>query len=273
MGVGDALMASGEVKELRKKNPKLKFIIGDGKRDYWSEVFDYNPYIIRGSEINKYKEVCWINNYEGNRPYRNYGKNLPKDNYNWKKNFKPKKGEIFFSEIETKLASEVILSVKKKIGQKKLIFIEPHVKKRLGYQNRDWGFKKWKKVIAELKDKYEFIQITYGNNKPIEGCINVHGLNFRSSVAILSMCDLFVGTEGGMHHAAAATNREALVIFGGHISPKITGYDYHSNLYIDLDNSPCGIKNVCKHCEECMDLITIEMVIEGIKEILNYKNI
>ncbi|SVD96701.1 uncharacterized protein METZ01_LOCUS449555, partial [marine metagenome] len=65
MGVGDALMATGEVRELRKKNPKLKFIIGDGKRDYWSEVFDYNPYIIRGSEINKYKEVFWIKNYEG----------------------------------------------------------------------------------------------------------------------------------------------------------------------------------------------------------------
>ena len=56
MGVGDALMAVGEVKELKKKKPNAKFIIGDGNRSYWNEVFDNNPYIIRGSEIYKYKK-------------------------------------------------------------------------------------------------------------------------------------------------------------------------------------------------------------------------
>ena len=96
MGVGDALMATGEVRELRKKRPLAKFLIGDGKKSYWSEVFDYNPYIIKDSEIDKYHEVYWIKNYEGNRPYRNYGKNFPKNNYNWKKKFKAKKGELFF---------------------------------------------------------------------------------------------------------------------------------------------------------------------------------
>ena len=114
MGVGDALMASGEIRELRQKNPELKFIVGDGKRSYWSEVFDNNPYIIRGYEINKHKEVLWIKNYEGNRPYRNYGKDFPKNNYNWKKTFKPKKGEFFFSKHETELADQIILNVKKR---------------------------------------------------------------------------------------------------------------------------------------------------------------
>ena len=47
MGVGDALMATGEVEELKKKNPNAKFIIGDGNRSYWNEVFDNNPNIIR----------------------------------------------------------------------------------------------------------------------------------------------------------------------------------------------------------------------------------
>ena len=72
MGVGDALMASGEVRVKRKKNPDYKFLIGDGLRWYWNEVFDHNPYIIKHSDINKHNEVYWIKNYEGNRPYRNY---------------------------------------------------------------------------------------------------------------------------------------------------------------------------------------------------------
>jgi len=266
MGVGDALMATGEVRELRKKFPDIKCIIGDGLRYYWNEVFDLNPFIIKGSDINNFKKVTWIKNYEGNRPYRNYGENLPKDNYNWKKNFKPKRGEIFFSDNELQLSEEIITKIKNKIGSKKLIFIEPHVKKRLGFENRDWGFSKWQEVVRKLRNQYEFLQITYGDNKPIEGCINIHGLNFRSSVAILSKCDLFIGTEGGMHHAAAATNRSAVVIFGGHISPNITGYDFHKNLYVNLKESPCGYKNFCKHCEECMKLISTDTMIENINK-------
>lgn len=265
MGFGDALMASGEVRELRSIKPNFKFIIGDGKKSYWNEIFDNNPYIIKETELNNYKNVCWIKNYEGNRPYRNYGNHLPKNNYNWKNKFKVKKGEIFFSKNENALANKAIISIKKKIGEKKLIFIEPYVKKRLGYENRDWGFDKWQKVVTELKNKYEFIQFSYGTNTPIKGCINIHGLNFRSSVAILSKCDLFIGTEGGMHHAAAAVNTKAVVIFGGHISPNITGYDFHTNLYIKNSLSPCGNKFFCDHCQKCLEEITIEKVIEEIK--------
>ena len=60
-------MATGEIRHLRKKNPEFKFIIGDRKRSYWNEVFENNPYIIRGSEAHKYKKIIWIENYEGNR--------------------------------------------------------------------------------------------------------------------------------------------------------------------------------------------------------------
>ena len=268
MGVGDALMATGEVKKLRKKNTNAKFIIGDGKRSYWNEVFDNNPYIKRGSEAHNFKEIIWINNYEGNRPYRNYDKKLSKENYNWKKIFRPEKGELFFSDIENKIAEETISAVREKIGAKKLIFIEPHIKKRLGYENRDWGFEKWGKVVFELKNDYEFIQVTYEDRQAIKDCININGLNFRSTAAILAQCDLFIGPEGGMHHAAAATDRKAVVIFGGHISPDITGYDFHKNLYIDHPMSPCGNKYFCKHCQECLKKITTSIVVNEIKKII-----
>ena len=267
MGLGDGLMASGEVRELRKKNPAAKFIIGDGYRSYWNEVFDYNPYIIRGSEAKKYKKIIWIKNYEGNRPYRNYGKNFPKDNYNWKESYKPKKGELFFSQKEINIAKQIITEIKK-TTQKKIIFIEPHIKKRLGYENRNWGFHKWETIVQELKKDYEFIQITYGDRKKIYGCININGLNFRCSAAVLSMCDLFIGPEGGMHHAAAATDKKAIVIFGGHISPNLTGYDFHKNLYIDDAQSPCGNKMPCDHCKKCLEKITTKMVIKEIKKII-----
>ena len=268
MGVGDALMASGEVRELRIKKPLAKFVIGDGKKSYWNEVFDNNPYIISDSEIQKYAEVYWIKNYEGNRPYRNYGDGFPKDKYNWKK-YKPLKGEFYFTKKEIALAEKVITVIKKNAGQKKIIFIEPHVKKRKGYENRDWGFHNWQKVVTELSTLYTFLQITYAKRQPIKGSININGLNFRTSSAILSMCDLFLGPEGGMAHAAAATNRKAVVIWGGHISPDITGYDFHKNLYNKHPLSPCGKKELCDHCQDGLRKITPDNVIKEIKNIFN----
>tara|TARA_Y100001970_G_scaffold283604_1_gene399187 strand:- start:8665 stop:9474 length:810 start_codon:yes stop_codon:yes gene_type:complete len=268
MGLGDAIMATGEVNELLKKNPDTKFLIGDGKNEYWNEVFINNPNIIRKYEIKNHKKVYWLKNYEGNRPYRNYDKNKLPDNYNWNINYKAKKGEIFFNSNEIKLASDVISKIKNKVGDKKIIFIEPYVKKRRGYQNRDWGVKNWQKVVSSLKNQYVFLHITHGDLAPLRDCINIHGLSFRPSVAILSKCDLFIGTEGGMHHAAAATSRKAVVIFGGHISPKITGYDFHKNLYVDIEGSPCGKKNICDHCKKCMQLISFTKVIKEIEETL-----
>ena len=138
----------------------------------------------------------------------------------------------------------------------------------MGYQNRDWGFEKWQEVVTRLSGLYEFIQITYGDRKKINGCININGLNFRTSAAILSRCDLFLGPEGGMHHAAAATNKEAVVIFGGHISPKITGYNFHSNLFSKDPKSPCGSKILCDHCYKCLKNITTNNVIGEIKKII-----
>ena len=267
MGVGDALMAVGEVRELKKKNPNAKFIIGDEIRSYWNEVFDNNPDIIRGSEAKNYNEVIWVKNYEGNRPYKNYGDKFPKDKYNWKK-YKVLRGEFYFTKKEIYVAENAMKAIKKNIGKKKIIFIEPHVKKRLGYENKDWGFHNWQNVVKELSSLYTFLQITYAERQPIKGTININGLDFRTSSAILSMCDLFLGPEGGMMHAAAATNRKAVIVWGGHISPDITGYDFHNHLYNTHPLSPCGSKNVCMHCLEELKKITTKEVIREIKKII-----
>ena len=167
MGVGDALMAVGEVKELKKKNPNAIFIIGDGNRSYWNEVFDNNPNIIKEPKGSEYNKLIWVKNYEGNRPYRNYGDKFPKDKYNWKK-YKALKGEFYFTKEEVTIAEKVITAVRKKINHKKLIFIEPHVKKRLGYENKDWGFNNWEKIVDELKSEYAFYKLHMQKENQLE---------------------------------------------------------------------------------------------------------
>ena len=150
---------------------------------------------------------------------------------------------------------------------KRIIHIQPTVKIKLGSINRDWGFNKWQEVVNSLCNEYTFIQTSYGNEKKLQNVVNIHDINFRMACSILSNADLFIGTEGGMHHAAAALGIKGIVIFGGFIDPLITGYESHINLYIDNKDSPCGSKKECKHCKDSMDLITVDSVIKEIKKI------
>ena len=51
---------------------------------------------------------------------------------------------------------------------------------------------------------------------------------------MMSLCDTFIGWEGGFVQAAAALEKKAVVLYGGWINPKIIGYNTHTNIYIDM---------------------------------------
>ena len=270
MGYGDDLMITGEVKTLRKSYPNAKFVIGNGNRSWWSDIFLGNTSVIQSDQIKDFQKVIWIKNYPGHRPYRIY--NLPnhREKYQWNENHKAERGEIFFSNEELKNVDKIFKSIKSELdAKKKMVHIEPNVKIKKGHINRDWGFEKWQYVVNELKEKILFIQTSFGDQKILNNVLNIKNINFRNACAIMSKTDLFIGTEGGMHHAAAALNLNAIVIFGGFINPKITGYEIHKNIYINDKLSPCGSKYECDHCKKCMNDIKINNVIYEIKKLLN----
>ena len=85
----------------------------------------------------------------------------------------------------------------------------------------------------------------------------------------LSLCDMYLGNEGGFGHAAAALNKKALIYFGGWISPQSTGYDKHENVYYDDPNSPCGaIGYICDHCEKARQSVNVDYLEEKVKLLL-----
>ena len=127
--------------------------------------------------------------------------------------------------------------------------------------------KKWQEVVNYFKHEILFVQSTYENCDILDDVYNFD-LNFREACALMSLCDFYLGWEGGFSHAAAALNKKAVVLFGGYIHPKTTGYNFHQNIYIDIEGSPCGMRKYCEHCEKCRKLITVDQVIESIKEIL-----
>lgn len=239
MGFGDELLTSGIVRKAHLKTGK-KVLVGDGEKVIWSEVFDHNPRISR--EITP--DCVWVKSVKGNRPYIDYARSTP-GRMVWKP-WKAEPGELYFSEEELRWT------------ETDFVYIEPNVKGSFG-GNKDWGFEKWQAVVDALP--LNWIQ---GKGRPLRNVLQLETRSFRDACALLSRAFLFVGTDGGMHHAAAALGLPAVVVWGGLIGPNTLGYDFHTNLC--KATSFCGSVTPCLHCRQALDSITPDMVVEAIEE-------
>ncbi len=276
MGYGDSIMVTGMAKAAKKKYPDYQIIVGDRKKllSYYDHIiFNNNPNITVESEIDLSKRTIWIEEYQGKRSYVS---NADKNKFYWNEKYRAFKGEFFFTHKEIRFAQSIINKIKKisNTKLKKIIFIEPsrntshkNADKNNGEENKKWEIKKWQKVVHYFKNKILFIQSTYKNCEILDGVYNFD-LSFRKACVVMSLCNFYLGWEGGFSHAAAALDKKAVVLFGGYIHPKTTGYNFHHNIYIDIAGSPCGMRTYCKHCEECRNLITTDQVINKVETML-----
>ena len=258
MGYGDALMASAEARVMHDANPELPVAIGDGKRIIGSPVFDNNPRLARAESLVNGARVQWLHNYGHHRPYHQ-----PTDHSHKKDKSRPWRftgwrvrdvgpGELYFTDAEAAEALRALRHVRRPF-----IVIEPTVK-RAAPPNKSWGMEKYAAVAAILARETNGVRLVQLRGPGADTIGLDHGIHtesFRQAAAILKGAALYVGNEGGMHHAAAALGVPAVVIFGGFTSPWNTGYDGHVNFYADHPLSPCGERLPCAHCRVCMDSI------------------
>lgn len=274
MGFGDEIMITGYARELKRKYPTHQIVSGNRNKGIITDsvIFNNNPNIKRFSEL-KNMQTIWIDSYSGHRPY--FLKETEKKYY-WNKNHRVKVGELYFSNKENEFASEIISSAKKwwsKIKDykfKKIIFLEPSrikTSKNNASTNRNWGIEKWKLFLNKFKNEYLFIQSIFQDSDNIDGLFKFKS-EFREACAVLNRCDYVIGGEGGFTHAAGALNKKGLFIYGGWIDPKITGYEIHKNIYIDIEGSPCGMKTPCAHCKKCNEIMTVEMMSKNFSELV-----
>ena len=243
MGFGDALLGVGRAKRARLRHPDKKICIGNGQVVEWiPEVHDGNPYLLRSPEPG----CLWVHSHKSFRPYVDIEKST-ETKYTWKRDFKAYPGELFLSEEELDVWKDY----------KGAVYIEPNIKGWLG-PNKDWGFERWQAVVNALPE----VQWVQGQGKTLEGVTQLDTESFRDACCLLAHCSLFVGTDGGLHHAAAALDKKAVVIWGGYTHPRNLGYETHTNLH--QGGEPCGNVKACDHCKKAMDKITVEMVVRAI---------
>lgn len=250
IGFGDWLMASGEAHKLHKQTGNPVLICNAAGVPQWSEVFEGVPYILRrpprGVPYQK------LRNAPGLRPYI-AGKTNEK--WTWRP-YKPIPAQLVFNAAELAFAEPY----------RGLVMLEPSVKK-IGHENKDWGPINWSQLDSALwLAGVKTVQCGPPGTRFLRHVKQVTTPSFRMAAAVLSVARAFVGTEGGLMHAAAAVGTPSVIIWSEFISPEITGYKQHVNLR--EAGKPCGMRIDCESCRRSLTAITPTKVFEALKGIL-----
>lgn len=252
MGLGDEIMVTGRARVMQLADPRKVRVTYQG-RPQWSAIFDNNPRIARLNEQGDF-QILQARGQDNHRPYHT-GKTPQKWIYNL--NFRADVGEIYFTPAESEFAAKF----------PRRVIIEPNIKPKAS-PNKQWGWARWQK-LADLMNKTGIrpSQIGPEGANRLCGAEFIHTQNFRMAAAVVSLARGCVFPEGGLHHAAAACNVPAVVIFGGFTPVELTGYPMHRNLGVSLDGA-CGMRLPCRHCADEMARIEPEQVLQQLKEIM-----
>ena len=154
-------------------------------------------------------------------------------------------GAIALNAVERGFAKQVLA----RLGA--FVVIEPLIA-RDGNPNKDWGWERWAGLARRIGDLNP-VQLGPKGIRLLPGARHIETRSFRYACAVLARARGAVLPEGGLHHAAAALDIPAAVIFGGHISPETTGYPGHVNLF--TGGTACGAWRPCDHCAAAMAAI------------------
>jgi hypothetical protein len=284
MGLGDKLMAIGDAwVQYQRDDRKRKVAIGDmnGRRIDTTDqdlTWGLDHFLARQEEVDAHIDVTWINSYPGNRPYIDYtaihaalrqqGKRITKPGkaisrlgrYIFNEDYRPNPAPIVFTPQE-----QEITRLWRARGA--FVAIEPFVK--VGAPpSKQWPVERFHEVARVLMPDIPIYQVSAPSQPTLDGLPRIESPNFRSTMAHLKAAALYIGPEGGLHHASAAVGTRAVVISGGFLPPLMTGYpDLHVNLTGDNGDYACGTRHsTCDHCIHAFDSITVEDVVRSARE-------
>lgn len=286
MGFGDEIIATGQARTMAEENPDKKVIVGDGRRVWVSALHQGNDFLSfpplvrwdrlsrkrRGEwhrihEIPDYKrgDFVWLRNYPGARPYMDYSKST-REKCVFFRNLNLRPGNIKLTNMERKVARN--LTSKPTRGSPYILF-GPHVKATHSAHNKDWGMSRWNLVARHMKSRGAMVVSLMPPGEPGLECAHaqVSPGTFREACAVVERSSIVATIEGGIHHAAAVFRRRAVVIFGGYITPDVTGYGFHENICPEHNDSPCGSRADCGHCRAIMQSITVDEVIHKLEKL------
>lgn len=253
MGWGDDIMVTGQARLAQQRDPrKVRVMLEKGPR--WSEVYRNNPRIAGPDETGDFQLLQVRQGFL--RPYMTA---KTAEQWHWQA-WQPPRGEIYLSAAERAFGDR----------HRGRILLEPHNKAGAS-PNKEWGWIRWNKLAWQLKQRgYAVAQMGSTGTAVLEGAEHIVTPSFRHALAVLSQAVAAVLPEGGLHHAAAAFDVPAVVIYGGFISPAVTGYAGQVSLFSKSERYPlgCGMRVRCPHCQDAMASIDPAAVADQLENVL-----
>lgn len=261
IGYGDELMAAGEAQRLYDE-VFLKVAITDRHGNpRWSDVWAGNPAIATPEDVLSGASVQYIQNGLNCRPYNAAVPFTVQSGIKFTKwRARDHRGKLYLTD------AELAAGMKIRARQGPYWLIEPTPKARSN-PNKQWPYARFLELVRMPKS-WEWVQGIHPDSIPLEGVRTVATPSFRAACGLLASAEGYVGTEGGLHHAAASLGVPAVVIFGGCMSVDVLGYPEHVNLADDGPESPCGRWTPCLHCRDAMARIEVFQVWEPIRHIV-----
>ena len=274
MGYGDDIMATAYARAAVEEHPSSKVFFGDPNNPvhpFWSPVFANNPFILQPKKNiqENLRHIC-IPDFPGSRRYIDYknsrwgypnwaGGRRHITEFCWKFGFRAPRGDLFFSNDEIRKAKKI-----SKRLPNNFIVIEPNIATKPWTNNKGWNWSNWQTLVNRCPD-IPFVQ--FGKEGPwLEGVPTIKN-TFREATALLTRAQGLVTTEGGLHHAAAAIHKPAVVLWGHFSSPATLGYDGQINLR-QATGQGCGRTEFCSQCTNSMNAITITSVESAVRRSL-----
>jgi ADP-heptose:LPS heptosyltransferase len=225
VGLGDEILAAGQAKLLGKT---VK--IGNGDVRIRNPLYDYIPYIDKSAPD-------WFIDHGGNRGYIKEVLRPPEydaEQIIFNMDYKAEPAIIELSELDNDY-----------------VIIEPHTKKGAP-PGKAWHH--YAEVVAACD--YNFLQF----NSDSLG-VDYINTSIVDAARWIAGCRCYIGTEGFLHHLAAAFGKPAVVLFGAYSHPSVTGYDFHTNIWRDVPEERGHRKKT-----GAMETITPEEVIEALND-------
>jgi ADP-heptose:LPS heptosyltransferase len=289
MGYGDRLMAIGDAWDLYQRDPQgRKVAIGDGAllaTDAIELGWRLDFFLANQQEADA-GDVQWVHSYPSHRPYIDYpemrrqlelqGQFIEKHRklvsrlgrYIWRDDYRAKPAPVQLMPGEMDAVQAWIDQRPAEVRHEPFALIEPYIKS-VAPPSKQYPVESFAEVARRLSQVMPVYQISSPDRPTLPGLESVRPSSFREALAFIKAADIYIGPEGGLHHGAAAMETKAVVVFGGYVSPQVTGYpELHVNLTGGAERS-CGTRyGLCPHCAEAFSNITPEHVVDEARRLI-----
>jgi hypothetical protein len=254
MGIGDELMMAGEARRRAAGTARRYAMADQHGQPKWHPVWEQCEHVARPGEASD----GTIGYVDGRRPY--CAEKTP-TRWTWRE----------YAPTPAQLVPFPPEALKLRRAAANAVVFNPTIKGGAS-PNKQWGSDRWRSLIRSCGD-LRWVQIGEGGSPEYRGAERVVTRNFFEAVAVISGARAVVLHEGGLHHAAAALGVPAVVIYGGYISPRVTGYAAQRSLFVGSPEWPlgCGSRNLCRHCSEAMQSIRPDQVVRELRAALTRK--